>query len=799
MDSSSSSQIPLRTRRALWAFAALLTLVLGVGLLWLRVETGIIDWLPRHHPNVASFQRLFEELPGAVNQELIWLELDPEKAGALGVKSIEDHRSFLAQQELLEYLEERVPEIRGSFGILSLLRVARGMLPGTEPGETGLPTGALETRLVWGALKLAAGDMVRALLSSDAETPGTVLTLLVDAAPLSARGREIATNLETALAAYRNDPELEHDLFEESYLYAAGLASGTAAMDRSLRQDILRITPIAFVVVVVALRLALGSWRALGIVFALTVVGCIWTLGFMGWFGTSLNIVTFALIPLIMGCGIDYAILVSLDTLDRRGEGKSMDATLAAVRETSGKAILLATLTTTGGLLSLVFSDSLGIAGLGLHGALGMLSLAFLSVLVLPELIVRFSPGRASRFGPIVAPVAVSFAKNRNVVLIVAAIATIAAAVMARKPIFLLDVIEGNYPPESPIARTVERIQEKCGGAFPEIIIARGPLEQPAAMQKLVEVEGAVEQSARLGESFRVVGVPDILAIYRVLEERALPGGGLNLPRGTAALRASLPPEEGALRQTAAAIHEDPDWSGLAAMFFDPELTIGTILLLAGDAGRDMESVQTVWTELQGILRSRGAGEPALELSFLGYRTMAYLFAEYSERWIYVTMAVSVTIVLLLTAVFLRDARAVRVMFIVMVISGIWWLALMELAGINVSIFLLFPLIFAVCIGSDYGLHMLCRIQAERAAAGEEAATGPPGRWARRVWSTTGRAIAVAALTDGLIFLLYTRMELVSASQVMRSLVLAVVAVFGCTIFLIPALAIPRPSPDDTD
>ena len=95
----------------------------------------------------------------------------------------------------------------------------------------------------------------------------------------------------------------------------------------------------------------------------------------MGWFGTPLNIITFSLIPLVLGCGIDYAILVSFDALDRRGGGSSFEETLENVRRTSTMPILLTTLTTTAGLLALSLSNSLGIITLGLHGAFGMLAL----------------------------------------------------------------------------------------------------------------------------------------------------------------------------------------------------------------------------------------------------------------------------------------------------------------------------------------------------------------------------------------------------------------------------------------
>ena len=97
---------------------------------------------------------------------------------------------------------------------------------------------------------------------------------------------------------------------------------------------------------------------------------------------------------------------------------------------------------------------------------------------------------------------------------------------------------------------------------------------------------------------------------------------------------------------------------------------------------------------------------------------------------------------------------------------------------------LLFPLVFAMCIGSDYGLHLLCSYKAI------EEGSGPTAHQtvSDRVWATTGRAIAIAAVTDAAVFLIYAAMELVSASQIMLSVALAVAAVFLSTIVLVPAL-----------
>ncbi|MBN1853624.1 MAG: MMPL family transporter, partial [Pirellulales bacterium] len=145
---------------------------------------------------------------------------------------------------------------------------------------------------------------------------------------------------------------------------------------------------------------------------------------------------------------------------------------------------------------------------------------------------------------------------------------------------------------------------------------------------------------------------------------------------------------------------------------------------------------------------------------------------------------VSQILVVLLTALVLRDVRAVLVLVLLMGGSSIWWFASLRLVGIYLSLFLLFPLVFIICIGTDYALHLFYRARSERIG---KARTLPAGCSAR-IWSTTGRAITAAAITDAGVFLIYSTMELVSGALVLRAMAIAVMVVYFCTLILVPAL-----------
>ena len=190
------------------------------------------------------------------------------------------------------------------------------------------------------------------------------------------------------------------------------------------------------------------------------------------------------------------------------------------------------------------------------------------------------------------------------------------------------------------------------------------------------------------------------------------------------------------------------------------------------DGFEGLDGARELWSELDRIVSEESARSP-LSISFLGYRTMSYLFLEESLRWLRILYAVSFTVSMTLVVAFLRDPRALLAIAALMIATGIWWLAMLRLADIYLSVFLLFPLVFVISIGSDYGLHLSWRLTRKESRL--------------RVFRTAGRAVLFSALTDGVVFALFVPIGLVSASQVMMAIALAVLAVFAATLLVVPA------------
>ncbi len=109
-------------------------------------------------------------------------------------------------------------------------------------------------------------------------------------------------------------------------------------------------------------------------------IGTVWTLGMMGIFNIDFNLANVLFIPLIVGAGVEYGIII-LQRWRHRGESQ------VALPFSTGRGIILAGLTTTVAFGSLILSDHQGTASLGMLATFGSLCVMLAAVVFLPSLL----------------------------------------------------------------------------------------------------------------------------------------------------------------------------------------------------------------------------------------------------------------------------------------------------------------------------------------------------------------------------------------------------------------------------
>jgi hopanoid biosynthesis associated RND transporter like protein HpnN len=193
---------------------------------------------------------------------------------------------------------------------------------------------------------------------------------------------------KSAIAAVRTaiaglDPALaslvEVGITGDPVLRAEELQSVTSRLGLSLALSLL--------LVVVLLRLALGSMARAGLAFSSLLVTLILTAGFAGAFVGALNLVSIAFVVLMIGLGIDFAIHF-IAHFDEHAE-KSPDRRTALVRsaQSLGTALVLSAATTSLAFFAFSTTDFVGMAQLGLIGGTGVLIALVVTLTVIPAAI----------------------------------------------------------------------------------------------------------------------------------------------------------------------------------------------------------------------------------------------------------------------------------------------------------------------------------------------------------------------------------------------------------------------------
>ena len=128
----------------------------------------------------------------------------------------------------------------------------------------------------------------------------------------------------------------------------------------------------------VSLRLAFGRWREVWLSFGALGLSGLLLCALMQLAGWSWNLLNVMALPLLLGAGVDYAILIQFALRRHRGD-------IAAMHREIGVALALGCATAAIGFGSLAWAANGGLASLGRICALGMCCAGFVSIFLLPH------------------------------------------------------------------------------------------------------------------------------------------------------------------------------------------------------------------------------------------------------------------------------------------------------------------------------------------------------------------------------------------------------------------------------
>lgn len=212
--------------------------------------------------------------------------------------------------------------------------------------------------------------------------------------------------------------------------------------------------------------------------------------------------------------------------------------------------------------------------------------------------------------------------------------------------------------------------------------------------------------------------------------------------------------------------------------------------LLSEEAGG--EAAQRVFGEVRRLARE--AGFPGTEIYLTGIPVFSSVINEAMTADLVFLIPLVVIVVLAVLFLSFRRAGGIVLPLLTVLISTVWAVGAMPLAGIKLSILSTVLPVILVAVGSAYGIHVISHYYDEMAGAG-----GVDGETHRRIvfraLRTVRAPVLLAALTTfaGFASFCFTPVVPIFEFGVFASL--GVLAAFGVSVTLIPALLILRGPP----
>jgi len=278
-------------------------------------------------------------------------------------------------------------------------------------------------------------------------------------------------------------------------VYQVGVGAMRSDLTGKIRADQQVFLPMS--VLVLLLTLAFSLRRATAAVIPLLTAGVsvLWTLGFMGWLGIPVNIMT-SIVPalvIIIGSTEDIHLLAEYSSGVR--DGLERRAAIGRMADNMGVAVLLTFITTYLGFLSIALNDIQLLYQFGLVASTGLLFNFLITAVLVPVMLRWIGHRRAKDGGTGHAPTwfqrgAVALlqaAQRRRILVLVTAgvlvVAAIAAATQLRINNNLLDYLD----PQSELRKNVERIHEELAGVHSFSIVVDSGIDNTFLQVKYLE------------------------------------------------------------------------------------------------------------------------------------------------------------------------------------------------------------------------------------------------------------------------------------------------------------------------
>jgi len=533
---------------------------------------------------------------------------------------------------------------------------------------------------------------------------------------------------------YRQILELGHSYEGPEKVYVAGrpIVEGTMALLGPA--DMKKMVPIVLVVILLVLFAMLRSVGHTLLTMMVVFISTVWTFGLMALVGIPIYAVSTMIPVMLIAIGVADGIHLfsHLDIYLAKNPGESKLEAMRDMLREMWAPVVMTSVTTAVGFISLLTSQVYPIKYFGLFTAFGVLAAMILSLYLIPAWIsifglskLRLFKGKSSdgQIGRISAWSSANLLKHWKLVLGLAVV-IIALSIYGTTQVWINSSFLDKFEKDSDIVLTDQFINEHFGGTSTLNLILESPeagtFKSPEIMELVDELQEEVESIEVVGSSF---GLADYLK-------------RMNKVMHADAEEFNTIPESSDLNAQYLLLYEmsgDPENLWQVTDFEYRKLNL-TFQLKGDNSKATNEAISSI-ESFRERFESRG-----IKMNYAGSGYTALVFTDLILKGQVTSLLLSLVIIILLLSLMFKNFRAGLIGAIPITITAMISFGVMGLLGIPLSSTTALLSSISIGIGIDYAVHFLDRYRVNLRSNGdiEQSLT--------KTMSHSGRAITFNAV-----------------------------------------------------
>lgn len=480
----------------------IITILIGIQASNIYMQSDLSGYLPRDDPTIQLWMKIDQEFQIG-STIIIYVEVDDVRDPDV-LKEMDRVSSKINEFENDKGEQDGIFSIRS---IASLIKEenAKPLLPGGL-GGTGVYEIPDDRNLIY---KYVARPLIQ-------EMKGVLFTNTYKIAVIVI---QLAEDADHNAVLVRVEDAIEHRGTHYSDMTITGAIAMQHAIQKHSMENMKIIFPIAIVLVSLVLFFFHRTFKGIIIAFLPPAYALALTFGVLGVVNPELTIISISVVALLMGLGVDY----SIHLMNRFAEEHTLEDKMLRTEKTlrtTGKAVLLSTVTTMIGFGSLMTSGMSPMATFGFACVIGILFCFISATILVPCLAVIL---KFEKRGSI--PSWKKFAnftiKNRRRIIVIACFFTVMSLIVL--PQIKTDVDYMGMAPEG--IPELEKLQEYSdtfgnGANFNALLIETDPrgLTYPEVIEAIYDMEVRMRN-----EGITVYSLADKLKeVYDILERKTI-------------------------------------------------------------------------------------------------------------------------------------------------------------------------------------------------------------------------------------------------------------------------------------